>query len=90
MHNSINILFVIKIEETWCLKNILNKTKNLSQKIRFNGDVYEQIEGVAMLPHKAPDLISISMGYHGQHWLKCHFRKVVLMIYSVNLKNVGL
>lgn len=68
----------------------LNKAKNLSQKIRFNEDVYKQIEGVAMLPHKAPALTSISMGYHGQHWLKCYFRKVVLMIYSVNLKNVGL
>ena len=59
MCNGINILFFIKIEETRYLKQF--------KKIHFNGDVYEQIDGVTMSSQKAPGLVNISMGYHGQH-----------------------
>ena len=35
----------------------------------FNGEIYEQVDGVAMGSPLAPVLANLFMGHHEQHWL---------------------
>ena len=45
----------------------------------FNGNMYDQVDGIAMGSPLAPILVNILIGYHEKGWKRNHNMKVVLL-----------
>ena len=52
----------------------------------FNGNMYNQVDGVTMGSALAPNLANIFMGFHEKGWLEITIIKGMLMIYLQFLK----